>query len=139
MSDDAPTKPVSAADELTEPFFAAGAEGRLLLARCNSCAELRLPIAPNCPSCLGEGYEWEEASGRGTVYTFAVMHQRYHLAWEPDLPYNLAIVELDEGPRMPANLIGVDNADITVGLPVEVVWEREGDAPVPRFQRVRAV
>ena len=136
MSDEVPTKPVSEADELTEPFFAAGAEGRLLLARCCTCGELRLPIAASCPNCLGEGYEWEEASGRGTVYTFGVMHQRYHAAWEPDLPYNIAVIELEEGPRMPANLIGIENTDITVGMPVEVVWEREGETPVPRFRRV---
>ena len=95
---------------------------------------MRLPTSPACPSCLGEGYEWNEVSGRGTVYTFAIMHQRYHPAWEPDLPYNIAVVELDEGPRMPANIIGIENDEIAVGMPVEVVWEREGEAPVPRFR-----
>ena len=134
MADSPPLKPVSEPDALTEPFFAAGAEGRLLLATCDGCGEMRLPTSPACPSCLGEGYEWNEVSGRGTVYTFAIMHQRYHAAWEPDLPYNIAVVELDEGPRMPANIIGINNDEIAVGMPVEVVWEREGDAPVPRFR-----
>ena len=136
MADSPPLKPVSEADELTEPFFAAGEEGRLLLATCSVCGEMRLPTSSACPSCLGEGFEWNEVSGKGTVYTFAIMHQRYHAAWEPDLPYNIALVELDEGPRMPANIIGVENDAITVGMPVEVVWEREGDAPVPRFRPV---
>ena len=134
MADSPPLKPVSEPDALTEPFFAAGAEGRLLLATCDGCGEMRLPTSPACPSCLGEGYEWNEVSGRGTVYTFAIMHQRYHAAWEPDLPYNIALVELDEGPRMPANIIGIKNDEIAVGMPVEVVWEREGEAPVPRFR-----
>ncbi len=136
MADSAPVKPVSQPDELTEPFFAAGEEGRLLLATCAACGEVRLPTSPTCPTCLGEGFEWNEVSGRGTVYTFAIMHQRYHPAWEPDLPYNIAVVELDEGPRMPANIIGVANDEIIVGMPVEVAWEREGDAPVPRFRPV---
>ena len=136
MADSAPVKPVSQPDELTEPFFAAGEEGRLLLATCAACGEVRLPTSPTCPTCLGEGFEWNEVSGRGTVYTFAIMHQRYHPAWEPDLPYNIAVVELDEGPRMPANIIGVANDEIVVGMPVEVAWEREGDAPVPRFRPV---
>ena len=136
MADSPPLKPVSEPDDLTEPFFTAGAEGRLLLATCDVCSEMRLPTAPSCPTCLGEGYTWNEVSGRGTVYTFAIMHQRYHPAWEPDLPYNIALVELDEGPRMPANIIGVENDKIAVGMPVEVVWEREGDAPVPRFRPV---
>ena len=134
MADSPPLKPVSEPDALTEPFFAAGAEGRLLLATCDGCGEMRLPTSPACPNCLGEGYEWNEVSGRGTVYTFAIMHQRYHAAWEPDLPYNIAVVELDEGPRMPANIIGIENDEIAVGMPVEVVWEREGEAPVPRFR-----
>ena len=133
---DTPLKPVSQADELTEPFFAAGEEGRLLLATCGDCGEMRLPTSPACPACLAEGFEWREVSGRGTVYTFAIMHQRYHPAWEPDLPYNIAVVELEEGPRMPANVIGVANDEIAVGMAVEVAWEREGDAPVPRFRPV---
>ncbi len=136
MADSPPLKPVSEPDELTEPFFAAGEEGRLLLAGCDVCGELRLPTSPACPACLGEGFAWQEVSGRGTVYTFAVMHQRYHPAWEPDLPYNIAVVELDDGPRLPANIVGVENDGIAVGMPVEVVWEREGEAPVPRFRPV---
>ena len=134
MSAPRPPKPVSQPDELTAPFFAAGEEGRLLLAVCDDCGEPRLPAASACPDCLGEAFAWKESSGRGVVYTFAVMHQRYHPAWEPDLPYNIAVVELDEGPRLPANLIDVENDAIAVGMPVEVVWEREGETPVPRFR-----
>lgn len=136
MTEDPPVKPVSRPDELTAPFFAAGEEGRLLVATCDMCGAMRLPTSPTCPTCLGEGVSWNEVSGRGTVYTFAIMHQRYHAAWEPDLPYNIAMVELDEGPRMPANIVGVANDDLAVGMAVEVVWEREGEAPVPRFQPV---
>ena len=136
MADDAPVKPVSQPDELTEPFFAAGAEGLLVVAACTACGEMRLPTSATCPTCLAEGLEWREVSGRGTVHTFAIMHRRYHPAWEPDLPYNIAVVELDEGPRLPANIIGIENDEIAVGMPVEVVWEREGEAPVPRFRPV---
>ncbi len=136
MADEAPLKPVSQPDELTEPFFAAGAEGRLLVAVCTSCGAMRLPTSATCPDCLAEGVEWQDVSGKGTVHTFAIMHRRYHPAWEPDLPYNIAVVELDEGPRLPANIIGVENDEISVGMPVEVVWEREGEAPVPRFRPI---
>ena len=136
MADSPPVKPVSQPDELTEPFFAGGEEGRLLLATCDACGEVRLPTSRTCPACLAEGLTWHEVSGRGTVYTFGIMHQRYHPAWEPDLPYNIAVVELDEGPRLPANIVGVSNDEIAVGMAVEVVWEREGDAPVPRFRPV---
>ena len=136
MAEDTPVKPVSQPDELTEPFFAAGAEGRLVVAVCTVCGDMRLPTSATCPTCLAEGLEWREVSGKGTVHTFAIMHRRYHPAWEPDLPYNIAVVELEEGPRLPANIVGVENDDIAVGMPVEVVWEREGEAPVPRFRPV---
>ena len=100
----APAKPAPQPDAISAPFWEAAAEGRLLLMRCSGCGERRLPAGPACPFCLSEAYEWEEASGRGTVHTFGVMHQRYHPAFEPELPYNLAIVELEEGPRLPTNL-----------------------------------
>ena len=136
MADSPPLKPVSEADELTEPFFAAGEEGRLLLATCSVCGEMRLPTAPACPSCLGEGFEWNEVSGRGRVYTFAIMHQRYHPAWgaRPALQHRRG--GAGRGAAHAANIIGVENDAIAVGMPVEVVWEREGDAPVPRFRPV---
>jgi uncharacterized OB-fold protein len=77
-----------------------------------------------------------QASGRGTVRTFGVMHQRYHPGFDKDLPYNVTIVELEEGPRITANIVGVANAEIAVGMAVMVDWERHDDVTLPKFRPI---
>jgi uncharacterized OB-fold protein len=75
-----------------------------------------------------------QASGRGTLRTFGVMHQKYHPAFAPELPYNLAIVELEEGPRIVTNVIGAANEELRVGMPLVVEFERHADSAVPKFR-----
>jgi uncharacterized OB-fold protein len=127
-------KPLPEPDEASKPFWDGGMEGRLMLMRCTDCGAWRLPARAHCPSCLSEGVAWEEASGRGTVRTFGIMHQRYHPAFAAELPYNVAVVELEEGPRLPTNIVGVANAEIRVGMPVVVEWERHADVALPKFR-----
>lgn len=124
--------PAPEPDEASRPFFDGAAEGRLMLMRCRSCSTWRLPARQHCDVCLSDDYEWLPASGRGTVRTFGIMHQRYHPAFE--VPYNVTIVELEEGPRLPTNLLEVENDAIRVGMPVEVVFRRYEDVTLPRFR-----
>lgn len=132
MTEERPSKPVPEADDLSRPFFEGGLEGRLMLMRCSKCATWRLPSRQHCDNCLSDEYSWEAASGRGTVRTFGVMHQRYHPGFET--PYNVTIVELAEGPRLPTNLVDVPTESIKVGMPVEVVFEDHGDVALPKFK-----
>ena len=129
-----PTKPIPEPDEASQPFFDGAREGRLMLMQCTSCGALRFPARMHCDACLSTGVKWVAASGRGTVRTFGIMHQRYHPAWNDELPYNLATVELDEGPRLVTNLVGVANKDIRVGMPVVVEWEEHSDVTLPKFR-----
>src|SRR5580698_3142534 len=106
MADDTPKKkPAPRPDEASQEFFAGAAEGRLMVNRCPACGALSWPNARYagelsiCPSCWAPGLEWAPVSGKGTVYALGFMHQRYDPAFAADLPYNLAIVELDEGIR----------------------------------------
>jgi uncharacterized OB-fold protein len=62
-------------------------------------------------------------SGRGQMFSFVVFHRAYHPAWEGKVPYTVALIELDEGPVMLSNVIGVDHAKLAVGLPVAVAFE----------------
>ena len=126
------SKPLPEPDDASRPFWDGAAEGKLVLMRCNDCGTWRLPSRMHCDHCLSKNTAWEQASGRGTVRTFGVMHQRYHPSF--DLPYNVTIVELEEGPRLPTNLVGVSNADIRVGMPVVVDWERHSDVTLPKFR-----
>ncbi len=132
MTQQPAAKPLPEPDEASRPFWEGAAAGTLMLMRCRNCETFRLPARAHCPVCLSGGFEWKPASGRGTVRTFGVMHQRYHPGFET--PYNLAIVELEEGPRLPTNIVGVANSDIRVGMPVVVEWERHEDVTLPKFR-----
>ncbi len=137
MTNEAISKPLPEPDEPSRPFFDAAMQGRLLLMKCSACGSLRFPARQHCDRCLSTAFTWEQASGRGTVRTFGIMHQRYHPGFAADLPYNVTIVELEEGPRLPTNLVGVANADIRVGMRVEVEWERHEDVSLPKFRPAR--
>ncbi len=136
MTDTPVSKPLPEPDEASKPFWDGAAAGKLMLMRCASCHTFRLPSRRHCDECLSDQFSWEQASGRGTVRTFGIMHQRYHPGFAADLPYNVTIVELDEGPRLPTNLIGIANANIKVGMPVTVDWERHSDVTLPKFRPV---
>jgi uncharacterized OB-fold protein len=128
-------KPLPRITPDNRPFWDATRRHELRLQRCTGCGRFRYPPAPVCPDCLGEGAAWERVSGRGTVTTWVVFHKLYFPAFAADLPYNVAQVELDEGPRLTANLVGVANDDIRVGLPVEVVFDDvTPEVTLPRFR-----
>lgn len=134
MTQPAIEKPLPEADETSKPFWDAAMEGRLVLMRCSECGTWRLPSRQHCDNCLSDQYTWEQASGRGTVRTFGVMHQKYHPAWAAEAPYNVTIVELEEGPRLPTNIVQVNNEAIAVGMPVIVEFEQHEDVALPKFR-----
>lgn len=127
-------KPLPEPDEASKPFFDGARAGRLMLMKCTACGAFRLPSRNHCDRCLSPEFEWVAASGRGTVRTFGVMHQRYHPAFADEIPYNVAVIELEEGPRLPSNVVGMPSRDITVGMPVMVEWEHHDDVSVPKFR-----
>jgi uncharacterized OB-fold protein len=131
-------KPLPAANEDTAPYWEAARGGELRVQRCLDCRHLRFPPTLLCPRCLGERAEWERLSGRGTVFSFIVIHRPQHPAFFADAPYNVAIVELAEGVRTHTNIVGCANDEIRIGMPVEVVFERVNDeVTLPKFQPVR--
>ena len=91
--------------------------------KCNSCELIRYPPSPLCASCWSREFTWTPLSGRGRINSWVVFHQAYFLSYEQDIPYNVVEVELDEGPRIIANLLGVANREIRSGMPVEVVFD----------------
>ena len=114
-------------------FFWDGiAQGRLLVQRC-ACGRLRHPPGPACPVC--HSFEWEavEVSGRGRIYSYVVMH---HPPIPPfEYPNPIALVELDEGPRLVANLVGVEPERIRIGARVRCeIAEVEPGTKLPRFR-----
>lgn len=79
--------------------------------------------------------EWAVTSGKGKVYSWTIFHYLYHPAFSREIPYNVAIVQLDEGPLLHTNIVGCRNDDIYIGMPVEVIFEDINDEiSLPKFQ-----
>ena len=132
-------KPLPRITPDNRPFWDAARRHQLVLQRCADCQRFRYPPAPVCAACLSDRAEWTAVSGRGTVSTFVVFHQRYFPSFADDIPYNVVQVQLDEGPRLTANLVDVPNADIEIGMRVEVVFDDvTPDVSLPRFRRATA-
>jgi hypothetical protein len=133
------TKPLPRITADNRPFWDATKRHELRLQRCGGCGCWRYPPAPVCPQCLSEEAEWRRVSGRGTVSTFVILHKVYFASFAGDAPYNVVQVELDEGPRLTANLIDVPNERIRVGMRVEVVFDDvTPQVTVPRFRESAA-
>jgi len=115
-SPEAPRRPRPAITHDNAFFFDGAREGKLLIQRCSACSRLRHPPRPSCPHC--HSFEWDtvESSGRGKVYSFVVVHHPQVPGF--DYPLAIAVVELEEGTRLVADLVQVDPSDVKVGMPV---------------------
>jgi uncharacterized OB-fold protein len=117
-----------------EFFWTSGADGRLRFLRCATCGYYVHPPAPICPRCLTKTLHADPVSGRATVATFTVNAQ----PWIPgfDLPYVIAVVEIDEQPdvRLTTNIVGCPPEAINIGMAVKVVFEQYDDVWLPLFE-----
>ena len=126
-------KPVPRPAAESVPFWEGAKAETLLLPHCRSCGRFWFPPSQRCPHCLSSDFSWRESAGRGRIYSFVVYHRVYHPAFEADVPYAVAIVELDEGPRLLANIIGTAPDAIRCDMRVRVVFETRGDQTIPQF------
>jgi uncharacterized OB-fold protein len=126
--------PAPAVNPETRPFWDATAQGRLLLKQCRACGSVNWYPRTLCPACGSFDTEWIEASGQGTVYSFAVT-RRGAGAYSDAAPYVLAYVELAEGPRVMTNIVDCDIEALQIGDAVEVTFHDTGQgAALPRFR-----
>jgi len=109
----------------SKPFWDGTALGKILLPQCNDCGTVIWYPRTSCPECMSTDVDWFEASGRGTIYSFAIV-RRAGGPWRDALPYVLAYVELEEGPRVLTNIVGSVDAGGTPAPPGDV-----GDTPAP--------
>jgi uncharacterized OB-fold protein len=131
-------KPLPQPSHESQPFWDAAREHRLTYQRCSACGTRVFYPRDVCtgPMCFGVGtLEWVEASGKGWVYSFTISYQPAHPAFADDVPYVLAIIELDEGIRMNSNVVGIAPEDVKIGMRVEVVWDDvTPEFTLPKFQ-----
>lgn len=116
-------KPLPQPNEITRPFWEGTHAHELRLQRCRDCGKHIFYPRSLCPFCLSEHLEWVTASGKGKVYSYTVVRRALHPGFKDDVPYVLAIVELDEGPRLTTNLVGVSPDDIRVDMPVQAAYD----------------
>ena len=120
----------------TREFWQATKDGKLTYQKCVDCGTVVFYPRHHCTACLGSNLSWHTASGRGTVYSFSVVRKAEHPFFRGQVPYAVAWIDLDEGPRLLSNVIGVDDPanDITVGQRVMVEWEIHDDLALPLFR-----
>jgi uncharacterized OB-fold protein len=133
-----PSMPRPAVTDDTRPFWDACRARRLVAQRCTGCGAFRHPPSPVCWRCRRFPHEWVTLSGRGSVFSHAVVHRAFLPELAEHVPYTVVVVALDDADvRFVSNLVDAAPGELRVGLPVEVVFEDVApEVTVPRF-RVR--
>lgn len=116
-------KPLPRPTLISKPFWDGLREERLLIQRCRECGSLQHYPRPHCIRCLSLDLEWTQASGRGTVYSYTIVRRAANPAFAEDVPYVLAVIELEEGPHLSGNVVGVPPEEVRIGMPVEAVFD----------------
>src|ERR1700694_5125856 len=118
-------KPFLPPNEITQFFWDAAREHKLVVQRCGDCAYYSHRPQVICPRCQSDKLAHAELSGRGTIFTYTVVHHVFHPVYADEVPYSIAIVELEEQPglRMLANILDCPNDELRIGMPVVVTFE----------------
>ena len=120
-------KPLPTPSQDSQPYWDACRQHALALQQCDACGAFRFPPSPLCPECWGRASTWRTLSGRGRVYSFVTYRRLYHPGFADDLPYVVAVIALDEGPRLISNVIDCRPEDVRCDMPVEVVFRDATD------------
>jgi len=110
----------------------------LRMQKCTNCGYIRFPAGILCPRCHSMDARWVKLSGRGKIYSFVVYRMSYHPSYANDIPYNVAVIQLTEGPRMESNITGIKVEDLKVDMPVEVYFDDvTAEVSLPKFRPVK--
>lgn len=109
------------------PYWEAARAHRLVLQQCDDCAKVRFPIGGICPACLSGAFTWRPMSGKGVVHNYVVYHKPWSDYLKTRVPYAVVQVELEEGPRLTTNLLGLPASAVRIGIEVEVAFEDVND------------
>lgn len=123
---------------LTEPFWAAAEQGRLIIQHCEECDNSIFYPRPICPHCWSERLVWKDASGLGRLKSFSIVHKPGHPGWLPIAPYAVGLVALDEGPTMLSFLLHAPEEKLTIGKALEMIPTRIGKRTLPAFRQTHS-
>ncbi len=121
-------------DGLDKPFWEAALKHTFALHKCTICKTYYWPSSL-CTTHGDRAMVWAKASGRGKLHTYSILYRTLHPGFEPDLPYNIAVVETEEGPFVFSNIVGCKNGDLRVGMPLEVTFDDVAPGlSIPKFK-----
>lgn len=123
------TRPMPVPTPTSSPFWEALQREVVALQFCPTCDRFVFYPRSHCPGCLGDGLEWREVNGTGRLYTFSVTHQPTAPQFAAEVPQMLAVVELDEGPRLTTTIVGATPDDLEIGRAVKPVFEHRSGGP----------
>ena len=127
--------PIVAADGI--PYWKAANQESFFIQKCGQCDVYRFPPGHLCRSCGSDDTVWVEPTGEGSIYSFSIIHRAPTAEFRVQVPYVVALIDLEEGPRMMTNIVGNGALDCAIGDKVQVCFEdRAGETKVPQFKRV---
>ena len=138
MSESTFVQPLPIPNEDSRQYWEASQKDQFLVQRCKDCGRYRFPPQLMCPHCWSENTEWLESSGIGTVYTFGVVRRAIQPRWSDKIPYVVALVELNEGPKIFTNIMECEPEEVAIGMQVEVIFDHvTPDIALPKFRPIR--
>jgi uncharacterized protein len=116
-------KPIPVPSAESQAYWDGLRDRKLLMPRCDACGKYWFPPSLLCPHCNATKWTWTSTSGRGRIFSYVVYHRVYHPGFADEVPYAVAVIELDEGPRMISNVIGIAPDKLACDMRVEVVYQ----------------
>ncbi len=132
------TKPLPIIAKTNREFWEGCKVGDLRLKRCEDCGQFRFPASPLCRECLSSRFTWVKSKGRGTVFSYIIYHQAFHKGFQDEIPYAVAVVDLEEGVRIISRIRNCPVDSISIGMGVSVFFEPATDEiHLPFFEPAR--
>ena len=129
--------PLPRPDKDSEAYWDAARRHELVLQQCLECNRFRFYPRSVCPNCLSEKFEWRRVRGRGVIYSFTIVHRPPTPAFRDQVPYVLALIELEEGVRMMSNVVECEPTSVRIGMTVEVTFhDITSEMTLPKFKIV---
>jgi uncharacterized OB-fold protein len=117
------SKPLPVIETWNAPYWQAAKRHEFVAQQCRACGYIHLPPGPVCTNCLSADQDWLRLSGKGTIYSYGIYYQLWHSGFTEDIPYNVALIQLVEGPQIISQVVGGKNEELDCGLEVEVTFE----------------
>ncbi len=128
-------KPVPVPSDESRPYWAGLKQHRLLMPHCDACDGYWFPPSQYCQHCSSKDWEWKEVSGKGRIFSFVIYHRVYHPGFAGEVPYAVAVIALDEGPRLLSNVVGLPPDKLVCDMPVEIVYDDiTPEMTIPKFR-----